>query len=193
MSCNSLNARWMNSQRSQSRANPNRPNDNPKRSCCFVSPELLASQTTTNLLSLLLAPVNTYASALTLLAVPSYQGLLSQQPSATRVSIGQAIVSSILKSNTCIACVEDVNGILILCQDLVRDDGGDLRSHPANTSNRAPLSDSSSGLAEEQGWLARIIHLFSSDDTAEHVSVSLSSLGFNSPADWFVLRSNAAA
>ncbi|KAG7528451.1 hypothetical protein FFLO_06160 [Filobasidium floriforme] len=132
-------------------------------------PELLAIQTTTNLLSLLLAPVTTYTSALTLLAIPSYQGLLAKQQSSTRTSIGQAIVASILKSNTRIERVEDVNGVLTLCRDLVTDDGESHRSQSNSTYIRANRESTSPSLAEEQGWLARIVHLFSSADANKHI------------------------
>ena len=140
------------------------------------SPELLAIQTTTNLLSLLLAPVTTYTSALTLLAIPSYQGLLAKQQSSTRTSIGQAIVASILKSNTRIERVEDVNGVLTLCRDLVTDNGESHRSQSHSTHIRANYENTSPSLAEEQGWLARIVHLFSSADANKHILVGTAEL-----------------
>ncbi len=73
-----------------------------------------------------------------------------------------------LKNNTIIDSEEDVSGVLGLCSILVRDQkdtsiGGNARS-------RAPVDMQE--LAEEQGWLARMVHLFQSDDLAVQFKVS---------------------
>lgn len=133
------------------------------------SPDLHSPQTISNLLSLLLAPITSYVSILTLLAIPSYIPLLSAQSYTTRASIGQAVVSSVLKNNTVIDSSEDVSGVLGLCGVLVRDQkdssiggGGRSRSQPVDLQE----------MAEEQGWLARMVHLFQSDDLSTQFSVS---------------------
>jgi hypothetical protein len=106
---------------------------------------------------------------LTLLAIPSYKGLLEQQPIGTRISIGQAIVASILKNATRIESALDVNGILELCKDLVMDPelhGRDNASH-ASSAHLDPIV-----MAEQQGWLARMIHLFVAKDPSVQFEVS---------------------
>jgi vacuolar protein sorting-associated protein 35 len=123
------------------------------------SPDLHSQPTTAALLSLLLAPITSYISILTLLAIPAYTPLLAVQPYATRLSIGQAVVSSVLKNNTQIETPEDVSGVLGLCQVLVKDQkegniGGQSRRNPVDVRE----------MAEEQGWVARMVHLFRSDD-----------------------------
>ncbi|CAG8789144.1 36277_t:CDS:10, partial [Gigaspora margarita] len=136
------------------------------------SPDLHSPAATSNLLNLLLAPINNYYTVLTLLALPNYSALLSVQPFQTRRSISQAIVSSILKNETIIETPNEVNCVLDLCSVLTRDQKDATLSSPfsgltggRNTrSGSVPLMMDPEEFAEEQGWLARIIHLFKSDD-----------------------------
>ena len=135
----------------------------------LISPDLHSPQTTANLLALLLAPITSYLSILTLLAVPSYTPLLSGQPYTTRLAIGQAVVSSILKNNTLIETSEDVTGVLGLCAVLVRDQ----RDPNIGGGGRQRQAVDYREMAEEQGWVARMVHLFKSDDLAVQFEVSL--------------------
>ncbi|WWC58657.1 uncharacterized protein I303_101201 [Kwoniella dejecticola CBS 10117] len=128
------------------------------------NPDLHSPQTTANLLALLLAPITSYLSILTLLAIPSYIPLLSVQPYSTRLSIGQAVVSSVLKNNTLIDTSEDVSGVLGLCAVLVKDQKDSTIGGGAP--NRRVQQVDLRELAEEQGWVARMVHLFKSDDLA---------------------------
>ncbi|CAK9787175.1 vacuolar protein sorting-associated protein 35 [Cutaneotrichosporon oleaginosum] len=124
------------------------------------SPDLRAPQTTANLLALLLAPILSYVSVLTLLAIPSYIPLLSVQPYTTRASIGQAVVSSVLKNDTLIESTSDVDGVLGLCAVLVRDQKDSASGAPRHARQPIDLRE----MAEEQGWVARMVHLFRSED-----------------------------
>ncbi|CAG8536384.1 11514_t:CDS:10 [Diversispora eburnea] len=136
------------------------------------SPDLHNPITTSNLLNLLLAPINSYATVLTLLALPNYTSLLSVQPFQTRRAVAHAIVSSILKNETLIETPEEVNGVLDLCNVLIRDQKDATLSSPFsgltssrnNRSNGIPPLMDPEEFAEEQGLLARIIHLFQSND-----------------------------
>jgi vacuolar protein sorting-associated protein 35 len=145
-----------------------------------LSPDLHAPQTTANLLALLVAPINAYLSVLTLIAIPSYIPLLNAQPFTTRASIGQAVVSSVLKNDTVIDNAEDVSGVLGLCSVLVRDqkDSTPGAGAPSAYGRRGQQTQDSAEMAEEQGWLARMIHLFRSDDLAVQFSVSEPVVGF---------------
>lgn len=136
--------------------------------------------TTANFLSLLLAPITSYVSVLTLLAIPNYIPLLSIQPFTTRASIGQAVVASVLKNGTVMETAEDVSGVLGLCAVLVKDQketsaqatqpGQMGRGQRMGTQTQITLAGQD--LAEEQGWLARMVHLFRSDDLATQFEVS---------------------
>lgn len=141
-----------------------------------ASPDLHTSATTSNVLSLLLAPINSYQSALTLLAIPNYSPLLAQQTFATRRTIATAIVSSILKNEAALESPEDVAGILDLCHVLVRDQA-DVGVGVSSVGGRAFKQDAAS-LQEEQGWIARMIHLLRADslDIQHEVSTCRGSL-----------------
>ena len=114
---------------------------------------------------MLLAPINSYQSALTLLAVPNYVPLLTQQTFATRRSIATSIISSVLKNETYLETPEDVSGILELCHVLVRDqtDAGVGMSSMGPSGGRN-MKMNLEDLAEEQGWVARMIHLLRAED-----------------------------
>ncbi|KAI9278650.1 vacuolar protein sorting-associated protein 35 [Phascolomyces articulosus] len=133
------------------------------------SPDLHAKVTEANLLSLLLAPITNYTSVLTLLALNSYQSLLGVRPFNTRRAIAHAIISSILKNQTVIRTPEDVHDILELCDVLLRDQ----KDAPVGTVPASPMYGLRGGrtmnleqeeFAEEQGWIAKLVHLFQSDN-----------------------------
>lgn len=138
--------------------------------------------TTANLLALLLAPIQNYINVLTLLALPSYEKLLYDQPYASRRSVAHAVVASVLKNETVIDSPEDVKGVLELCHVLVRDQkdrpAGPGRGAAAvaspqlgrNGTNAAMAYDREE-MAEEQGWIARIVHLFRAEDLGVQFSV----------------------
>ncbi|KAK7023797.1 vacuolar protein sorting-associated protein 35 [Favolaschia claudopus] len=136
------------------------------------SPDLHAQQTTSNLASLLVAPINSYQSVLTLLAIPNYAPLLSKQLFSTRRSIAHSIISSVLKNETIVETPEDVDGVLELCHVLIKDQsdaaaGGSAvnGTHPNMKDMRrhGPYSIEREEMAEEQGWVARMVHLFRAD------------------------------
>ncbi|TFK71730.1 vacuolar protein sorting-associated protein 35 [Pluteus cervinus] len=132
------------------------------------NPDLHAQQTTTNLAALLVAPINSYQSVLTLLAIPNYAPLLSKQLFSTRRSIAHSIISSVLKNETIIESPEDVHGVLELCHVLIKDQSDAAGSSSSQQSvkelrRQGPYSVEREEMAEEQGWVARMVHLFRSD------------------------------
>lgn len=136
-----------------------------KNAYLYSSPDLHAPQTTNNLAALLVAPINSYQSVLTLLAIPRYVPLLTQQLFSTRRSIAHSIISSVLKNETIIESPEDVNGVLELCHVLIKDqtDGASGSGPHANIKDvrrQGPYHLERDELAEEQGWVARMVHLF---------------------------------
>ncbi|KAF8953768.1 Vacuolar protein sorting-associated protein 35 [Haplosporangium bisporale] len=132
------------------------------------SPDLQHKETVTNLQNLLMAPIQHYPSILTLMELPHYTSLLALQPYQTRRAIAHAVVGSVLKNDTVISTPEEVNGVLEICAVMVRDqkDGGHNSSPFRSTRNNRNESGSVDleEFTEEQGQLARIIHLFKSDD-----------------------------
>jgi vacuolar protein sorting-associated protein 35 len=120
------------------------------------------------LAALLVAPINSYQSVLTLLAIPNYVPLLTQQLFSTRRSIAHSIVSSVLKNETIVETPEDVDGVLELCHVLIKDqtDSGvgigssGPQSAPKDIRRVGAYHVEREELAEEQGWVARMVHLF---------------------------------
>ncbi|KZT22073.1 vacuolar protein sorting-associated protein 35 [Neolentinus lepideus HHB14362 ss-1] len=130
------------------------------------SPDLHAPQTISNLAALLIAPINSYQSVLTLLALPRYTPLLTLQSFSTRRSIAHSIISSVLKNETVIEAPEDVDGVLELCHVLIRDQS-DMGPGGPNTQKEGRRMGSyyleREEMAEEQGWVARMVHLFKAE------------------------------
>lgn len=134
------------------------------------SPDLHAQQTTNNLAALLVAPINSYQSVLTLLAIPNYAPLLTRQLFSTRRSIAHSIVSSVLKNETVVEAPEDVDGILELCHVLIKDQSDSsaaatgvvhaTQMHVKDVRRQGPYVVEREEMAEEQGWVARMVHLF---------------------------------
>ena len=148
------------------------------------SPDLHAMQTTNNLASLLVAPINSYQSVLTLLALPRYAPLLLLQPFTTRRSLAHAIIASVLKNETIIEAPEDVRGVLELCQVLVKDQlDSSLPSSQGQPVRRPPYHVDREEMAEEQGWVARMVHLFRAEslDVQFEVRYDPSILTFSVP------------
>ncbi|TFK38665.1 vacuolar protein sorting-associated protein 35 [Crucibulum laeve] len=132
------------------------------------NPDLHAPQTTSNLAALLVAPINSYQSVLTLLAIPNYAPLLTKQLFSTRRSIAHSIISSVLKNETIVETPEDVDGVLELCHVLIKDqsDSGAAPAPNGQQQNvrevrrQGPYFVEREEMAEEQGWVARMVHLF---------------------------------
>jgi vacuolar protein sorting-associated protein 35 len=138
------------------------------------SPDLHSQQTTSHLANLLLAPINSYQSVLTLLALPNYVPLLSAQPFVTRRMLAHAIVSSVLKNETVVEDPEDVHGILELCQVLIREQSDAAPLPPGTGGRRGAFGGSErEDVAEEQGWIARMVHLFRSESLGTQFEVRI--------------------
>lgn len=145
-----------------------------------TNPGFVASHA--NFQALLLAPVNSYAGALTLLALPNFHVLWAEQSMLTQHAIAQAIVRSMMRHETIVSTPEEAEGILTLCATLIRDQhdvsGPGLATAAQQSALQAGLppaqafAHSQQGyyspavashmeeVAEKQGALARLVHLF---------------------------------
>ena len=145
------------------------------------SPDLHAPQTAANLAALLVAPINSYQSVLTLLAIPRYVPLLTQQLFSTRRSIAHSVVSSVLKNETVIETPGDVDGVLDLCHVLIKDQtdavGGSAVKDVKEIRRQGPYVVEKEDTAEEQGWVARMVHLFRAESLAVQFEVSFTDSG----------------
>jgi hypothetical protein len=97
--------------------------------------------------------------------------LLSRQLFATRRTIAHAVVASVLKNETVIESPQDVDGVLELCHVLIKDQGD--AGVPGGSMPQVAMQDGRrvgpsfylerEDMAEEQGWVARLVHLFRAD------------------------------
>lgn len=95
-------------------------------------------------------------------------------------------MSSVLKNETIIETPEDVSGVLGMCSVLVVDQKDPAVSAIRNGSTRGEYGAGGGNggrrnlnqvydvedMAEEQGWVARMVHLFQSDDLDVQFQVS---------------------
>ncbi|KAL0075946.1 vacuolar protein sorting-associated protein 35 [Phycomyces blakesleeanus] len=131
------------------------------------SPDLHAKATEGNLLALLLAPATHYDSILTLLSLKHYQPLLAIQPFTTRRAVAHAIVENLLKKGTLLTVPEHIQGILELCEVMLRDQKDAPSASTSSYNGRGNSTDSTAEhelYVEEQTWIAKLVHLFVSPD-----------------------------
>ncbi|KAK5718395.1 retromer complex subunit Vps35 [Elasticomyces elasticus] len=122
------------------------------------SADLHSQPAQTSLLALLLAPVKAYFSLFTALALPNFVSLYQQQTYPTRRAVAGEVARSLLRNETKITTSENLDGVLqilvVLIKEGMQPAGGNIR--------RAVLETDET--VEEQGWLARIVHLIKAPD-----------------------------
>ena len=129
------------------------------------SADLHSVGTQGNMLSLLLAPVKTYFSLFTALALPHYVPLFSSQAYSTRRNVAGEIVKNILRNRTKITTPEHLEGVLSVLKVLIKE-GIQQPSGYSGLTGRSRGGESEETI-EEQGYLARMVHFVqaSSNDT----------------------------
>ena len=126
------------------------------------SPDLHSPPTQNNFLALLLAPISSYTNLLTILALPNYLPLLHAQTYATRRAVAAAVSHAILETGHPISTPDDVAGVLELIRVLIKEG-----QPPAPVPGGRSTAGESDETVEEQGWLARMVHLFTNRESAE--------------------------
>ena len=126
------------------------------------SADLHSNATQSNILALLLAPIKSYHSLFTALALPSFIPLLHAQTYPTRRAIAGEVARSILQNQTRITTPEQLEGILEILRVLIKEGMQQTAAYAAIPSQRRSVE--SDETIVEQGWLARIVHLIQSPD-----------------------------
>ncbi|KAL4945049.1 hypothetical protein BDV06DRAFT_185895 [Aspergillus oleicola] len=121
--------------------------------------DLHAAPTQQNLLHLLTAPLSSYVSIFTALALPHYLPLLSAQTYPTRRAVAGEIARSLLKNRTLITTTENLDRVLQALRVIIKEGVQQGGGYPG--SQRRGESDET---IEEQGWLARIVHLLQASE-----------------------------
>jgi vacuolar protein sorting-associated protein 35 len=135
------------------------------------SADLHSQATQSQILSLLLAPIKTYMSMFTALALPSFIPLLHNQPYPTRRAVAGEVARSLLRNQTQIASVENLESVLEILKVLVKEGMQQAGSYPGGPIQRRAMETDET--IEEQGWLARMIHLIHGPDNDTQFKVSL--------------------
>ena len=127
-------------------------------------PDFHAGPTQNNIMTLFLAPISSYTSFLTVLDLEYYLSCLKLQTYATRRSVASAVAHASLKGSILLQTEESVNGVLELLKVLIQEGSQQAGYGSALTDGRKSKEVETEETIEEQGWLARIIHLIRSDD-----------------------------
>jgi vacuolar protein sorting-associated protein 35 len=130
--------------------------------------DLHAAPTQQNLLHLLIAPLRSYVSIFTALALPHYLPLLTSQSYPTRRSVAGEIARSLLKNHTLIASTENLDRVLEALRVLIKEGAQQGGGYPGLQNQRRGESDEA---IEEQGWLARIVHLLQASENDTQLKV----------------------
>ena len=126
------------------------------------SADLHSATTQSNILALLLAPIRSYISLFTALALPNYLPLLQAQTYPTRRAVAGEVARSILHNQTKVSSSEHLEGILEILRVLVREGMQQTSGYPGVPSQRRGAETEETIV--EQGWLARLVHLIQAAD-----------------------------
>lgn len=126
------------------------------------SADLHSAPTQSNILNLLLAPIKTYVSMFTALALPSYIPLLHAQTYPTRRAVAGEVARNILRNQTVISTTNNLEGVLEILRVIIKEGMQQAGGYPGVPSQRRGAETDETII--EQGWLARMIHLVRSPD-----------------------------
>ena len=126
------------------------------------SADLHSQATQSSILNLLLAPTKAYLSLFTALALTNYIPLLHAQTYPTRRAVAGEVAKGILKNQTKIATPENLEGVLEILRVLIKEGQQQPAGYPGVVTQRRNVDTDET--IEEQGWLARIIHLIQGAD-----------------------------
>ena len=125
------------------------------------SPDLHSQESQSNILNLLLAPMKSYVSMFTALSLPTYIPLLHSQTYPTRRAVAGEIARNLLRNQTKISSLSALEGVLEILKVIIKEGTQTPAGYPGVQQRKAIETEET---VEEQGWLARIVHLIHSDD-----------------------------
>ena len=126
------------------------------------SPDLHSKDAQLAILSLLLAPVHRYVSLFTALSLPSFLPLLRAQTYPTQRSVAQEIAQNLLRNHTTISTTSQLDAVFEVLRVLIKEGMSPPAGYPTSQIQRQKAE--SEETIEEQGWLARIVHLLQGED-----------------------------
>ncbi|KAL7944255.1 vacuolar sorting protein [Trichoderma barbatum] len=123
--------------------------------------DLHSAQAQQSLLALLQAPLNRYVSIFTALSLPTYVPLFQAQSYPTRRAVAGGIIRGLLKDQIKITKTEQLEHVLDVLSVLIKEGTQAPQGYSGATQRRAVETDET---LEEQGWLARMVHLLQAGD-----------------------------
>ncbi|KAH8674910.1 vacuolar protein sorting-associated protein 35 [Ilyonectria robusta] len=114
-----------------------------------------------SLLALLQAPINRYVSLFTALSLPTYVPLFQTQSYPTRRAVAGGVARALLEHQTKVSTTEQLENVLEVLKVLIKEGTQTPQGYPGVAQRRAVETDET---MEEQGWLARIVHLLQAED-----------------------------
>lgn len=126
------------------------------------SADLHSQASQSNILNLLLAPLQAYLSLFTALALPNFVPLLHSQPYPTRRAVAGEVARSLLRNQTKISSVDNLESVLEILKVLIKEGAQQPTGYPGGPLQRKGMETDET--IEEQGWLARIVHLIQGPD-----------------------------
>lgn len=113
-----------------------------------------------SLLALLQAPLDRYVSIFTALSLPTYVPLFQAQSYPTRRAVAGNIIRALLKSQTKVVKAEQLENVLEIMSVLIKE--GNQAAQGYSAAQRRPVETDET--MQEQGLLARLIHLLQAED-----------------------------
>ncbi|KAH7350159.1 vacuolar protein sorting-associated protein [Plectosphaerella cucumerina] len=118
--------------------------------------DLHSPQAQQSLLALLQGPINRYVSLFTALSLPTYVPLFQSQSYPTRRAVAGEVARALLRNQTKISTVSQLENVLEVLKVLIKE-GSQQQPNYSGVAQRRPVETDET--IEEQGWLARIVHL----------------------------------
>lgn len=119
--------------------------------------DLHSAESRDNFLKLLLAPVTSYSYILTVLSLPNYISLLQTQTYPIKRAVASSVIQSLIKNNIRIETPEILEGVISLIKVLITEG---MKPPVGNIQQNRRIKDNETDeTLEEQGWLARLVHL----------------------------------
>lgn len=141
--------------------------------------DLHSAPTQQHILHLLSAPLRSYVSIFTALALPHYLPLFASQSYPTRRAVAGEIVRNLLKNKTLITTTENLDRVLQVTRVLIKEGLQQSTGYPGAPSQRR--GGETDETIEEQGWLARLVHLIQAPDNDTQLKVGLASRNSSLP------------
>lgn len=127
------------------------------------SPELHSSPAQQSLLALLQAPLKRYVSLFTALALPTFVPLFQAQTYPTRRAVAGEVARNLLRNHTLISTPEQLENVLEIMKVLIKEGSHPPAGYPGVVQPRQRATETEETM-EEQGWLARMVHLLHSEN-----------------------------